>query len=184
MEVKVNVEFRFYEEINDYLPPDWRKVMISRTVRAGKAVGEVIAGFGVPVKEVDLILANGVSVCIDYPLCNGDRIAVYPVFESFDIGTVSLLAGRPLRHIGFVVDRDLEKLAAALHDVGYDVLQTANRKQVSALVNEKGRVLLTRKPEWFEKERVTRGYCVRGNTLDEQLREVLERFNLDRSRLK
>lgn len=42
-----------------------------------------------PHTEVDLILVNGVSVGFDYRLQAGDRVSVYPVFESLDVGPVN-----------------------------------------------------------------------------------------------
>lgn len=54
-------------------------------------VEDVIETLGVPHSEVDLILVNGNAVPFSHPLKEGDRISVYPVFETFDISKVTKL---------------------------------------------------------------------------------------------
>lgn len=77
-----SAEFRFYEELNDFLPPERRKQSFLYTFAGAPAVKDAIKAQGVPHTEVDLILVNGLSVGFDYHLQPGDRVAVYPVFES------------------------------------------------------------------------------------------------------
>jgi hypothetical protein len=50
------------------------------------SVRDFLESFGVPLTEVDLILVNGVSAGLDRLVRPGDRLSVYPVFESFDLG--------------------------------------------------------------------------------------------------
>lgn len=90
------VEFRFYEELNDHLPPGLRKRSFSVELTGTPKVGEVIAAFGVPLDEVDLLLVDGISRDFEHRLQGGERVAVYPIFERFDISPLVRLAGRPL----------------------------------------------------------------------------------------
>lgn len=90
------VAFRFYEELNDHLPPRWRKRTFPVDLEGEPTVGELIASLGVPLPEVDLLLVDGQSCGFDWPLHGGERVAVYPVFERFDITPLVRLAGRPL----------------------------------------------------------------------------------------
>ena len=88
-----------------------------------KLVSEIkdpIEVLGVPHCEVDLILVNNESVGFDYKLKDGDRVAVYPVFESFDISPLQRLRPKPLRKTAFIVDVNLGKLARALRMLGFD----------------------------------------------------------------
>lgn len=55
-------------------------------------------------KEVDLILANGKCVDFEYILQDGDRISVYPAFQSLNIETVTRLRESPLRRTKFTAD--------------------------------------------------------------------------------
>src|SRR3989338_9144205 len=111
--------FRFYEELNDFLPPERRKTTFTREFRNRASVKDMIEALGVPHTEVDLILVNGASVDFSYLVQDGDRISVYPMFESFDIRPLVHLRPRPLREPKFVLDTHLGKLAVYLRLLGF-----------------------------------------------------------------
>ena len=71
-------EFRFYEELNDYLRPEQRKRSITREIAGTPSVKDAIEALGVPHTEIDLILVDGRSVRFDRRLRGGERVAVYP----------------------------------------------------------------------------------------------------------
>ena len=102
------VTIRFYEELNDFLPPQRRKRDIEVTFPGRRSVKDLIESFCVPHVEVDLVLVNGASVDFSYIVADGDRISVYPVFESFDIAGLTRLRPRPLRETRFVLDVHVE----------------------------------------------------------------------------
>ncbi len=54
----------------------------------------------------------------------GERMAVYPVWESLDITSVTRLRERPLRRSRFVADVHLGKLARLLRLLGFDTLHS------------------------------------------------------------
>jgi len=113
---------RFYEELNDFLPLERRKVDFSHEFQRRASIKDLIEALGVPHTEVDLILVNGASVDFSYIVRDGDRISVYPMFEAFDIQTVSRVRPQPLRVIRFVLDVHLGKLARYLRLLGFDTL--------------------------------------------------------------
>ena len=88
--------FRLYEELNDYLPAPRKKRTFSLSFKGSTTVREAICSLGVPPEEVDLVLVNGESVAFDHTIGNGDRISIYPIFESLDISTVVKLRDKPL----------------------------------------------------------------------------------------
>src|SRR5579863_9965608 len=104
-------EFRFYEELNDFLTPVRRRGTFVHAFQGTPAVKEVIESLGVPHTEVDLILIDGRSVRFWHRLEGQERVAVYPMFERFDIRPLYRLRPRPLRRTRFVVDVHLGKLA-------------------------------------------------------------------------
>lgn len=89
-------EFRFYEELNDHLPPRLRKRSFDVDLVGTPKVGELCAALGVPLAEIDLLLVDGESSRFDDRLSGGERVAVYPVFERLDITPLVRLPGRPL----------------------------------------------------------------------------------------
>ena len=94
--VPKGVLFRFYEELNDYLPEKARKKELRSDLNKPTPVGKAIAALGIPSGEVDLILVNGESVGLGHRLKNGDRVSVYPIFERFDISGVTKVREKPL----------------------------------------------------------------------------------------
>ncbi len=90
------VQFRFYEELNDYLPQELRKRDFWVSFDRPTTVGKKIASLGIPLTEVDLILVNGKSVSFRYRLQDGDRVSVYPIFEQLDISGVTKVRKEPL----------------------------------------------------------------------------------------
>jgi len=172
--------FRFYEELNDFLPPLHCKQNIAYRFRGQPAIKDPIAVLGVPHSEVDLILVNDESVSFDYKLQDGDRVAVYPVFESFDISPLQRLRPKPLRKTAFMVDVNLGKLARGLRMLGFDAAydnQLDDGEIVDIAVREK-RIVLTRDRKLLFRKAVTHGFWIRAVDVDTQLREVLQRLDL------
>jgi uncharacterized protein with PIN domain len=175
--------FRFYAELNDHLPSEQQYKTVEKAFFTSSSVKDMIESFGVPHTEVDLIVANGQSVDFSYLVQNGDRIAVYPIFESFDVSTERRLRPQPLRNPTFVLDVHLGKLAAYLRMLGFDAeygrsLTDARLAQISA---GEHRILLTRDRGLLKRDAITHGYWVRENNSRRQIAEVMHRFNLARA---
>ena len=100
------VTFRFYEELNDYLPEECRKRDFEVRFDEPVTVGKAIESLGVPRSEVDLILVNGQSVSFRYRLKDGDRVSVYPIFEQIDISGVTRVRKQPLIKLRFPENKD------------------------------------------------------------------------------
>jgi len=174
--------FRFYAELNDFLPPSRRQVSFAHHFNGRVSVKDMIESLGAPHTEVDLILVNGESVDFHYLVQDGDRISVYPVFESFDITPLLRVRSRPLRQPRFVLDVHLGRLAAYLRLLGFDALYSSDCDDatLAALSRDERRTLLTRDRGLLKRRQVTHGYCVRTTNPREQVREVLRRFDLYR----
>lgn len=176
-------EFRFYEELNDFLPAERRQVPFSYPFAACSSVKDVVEALGVPHPEVDLVLVNGYSVGWDYRVQEGDRISVYPVFESFDITPVVRLRPQPLRVTRFLLDTHLGKLTGYLRLLGFDTEypRDAPDSDLARRAAAEQRILLTRDVGLLKRSLVTHGYYVRAAQPLQQTREVLDRFDLRRS---
>jgi len=175
------VLFRFYEELNRYLPDAYRKADQEVRVPSGSRVLDALRRLGVPSAEVDLVLVNGQPAGWDHVLIAGDRVSVYPEFERLDVTGVTKLPNRPLRRPRFIVDRDLEGLARCLQRLGWDTRFDGSLSPSGLLaVSNKGkRIFLTRDPRLLVHDRVERGICLRGSGPPEALaREVLHALDL------
>lgn len=172
--------FRFYEELNDFLPQHQRKQDIAYTFTGNPAIKDPIEAIGIPHTEVELIIVNGDSVGFGYRLQDGDRVAVYPMFESMDVSPLVRLRDKPLRNLKFICDVHLGKLARLMRIVGLDTLYRTDYTDaeiVEFAVKEK-RIILTRDRRLLHHRVVDHGYCIRSQDTDEQMHEVLKRFDL------
>ncbi len=174
--------FRFYEELNDFLIPEQRKRTLRYRFNGHPGILDAIETFSVPAAEVDLIIVNAESVGFAYRLQPDDRVAVYPMFESFDITPLVKLRERPLRRTTFVVAANLGELARRLRMMGLDVLSD-NRfgdDEIAAISLAQRRIVLTRDRRLLPAKSLTHGYWVRSVHPAEQVREIVRRFDLYR----
>lgn len=177
------VAVRFYEELNDFLPPERRKISFEHTFREAGSVKDLIESLGVPHTEIDLILVNGHSVAFDYLVQDGDHISVYPVFEALDISPVIKLRPKPLRETRFVLDTHLGRLAAYLRMLGFDTLYRNDYDDptLAKISADEKRILLTCDKGLLMRKQVTHGYYVRERQPKRQLLEIISRFDLTSS---
>ena len=176
------VTLRFYEELNDFLPDRHRRRAFTLSLLKPRSVKDLIESQHVPHTEVDLILVDGESVGFDHLLRGGERIAVYPAFESLDIGPVSRLGRPPLRRLCFIADVHVGTLARRLRLLGFDCIyeppwDDAHLARRSA---DEKRILLTRDRRLLMRSIVDHGIFVRSVHPEEQLRDIVRRLDLAR----
>ena len=176
------VQIRFYEELNDFLSPALRKKDITHEFERRTSVKDMIESFGVPHTEVEVILVNGKSVDFSRIVHDGDRISVYPVFESLDVTPLLRLRPEPLRNPKFVLDTNLGRLARYLRLLGFDCLYSNDFEDAAVARISAGqqRTLLTRDRSLLQRKVITHGYFVRAERPRLQVPEVLSRFDLYR----
>ncbi len=174
------IQFRFYEELNDFLPEEKRKVRFAHNYIDRASVKDVIESLGVPHTEVDMILVNSNSVGFDYLINDADDISVYPLFEALDISDIQHLRPKPLRKPKFIADVHLGKLTRYLRMVGFDVLYENNFEddEIVKISLEEKRAILTKDRGILKQSEVTHGYWVRSSKVKEQVVEIIKRFDL------
>ena len=175
-----HVDVRVYAELNDFLPPEHRGRTVRRPFRSHQTVKDVIEAAGIPHTEVDLVVVAGQPVGFAHRPADGDRIAVYPVFETLDIGPVARLRPAPLRDPRFVVDVHLGRLARLLRLLGFDATWTndLDDDRLAAIGRTEHRIVLTRDRGLLKRREVTHGLFVRGDRPFDQVVDVLRRLDL------
>ena len=183
------VQVRFYQELGDFLAPQRRGREFEVAVNDGTTTKALVEHCGVPHGEVDLLLVDGESVDFACKLRDGQRVSVYPVFESFDISALTRVRPAPLRVVRFLVDANLAKLASLLRMCGLDATDASmlcrtacgaeheDARLVTAALREQ-RIILTRDRRLLERKAVTHGCFVRSQDPEQQLLFVLRRFDL------
>ncbi len=174
------INIRFYEELNDFLPQDQHKTDFSHELKQARSIKDLIESIGVPHTEIDLIIVNGESVDFNYLVHDGDRISVYPVFEALDISPLNHCQPEPLRKTRFVLDNHLGRLAAYLRMLGFDTLYRNDYDDpgLARISLDEHRILLTCDRQLLMRKQITHGYFVRSRKPQQQLLEVLSRFDL------
>lgn len=175
-------EFRFYEELNDFLPERRQRRSFRYTFTGSPAVKDAIEAIGVPHTEIDVILVDGVSVGFDRQLTGAERVAVYPVFERIDVTPLTRLRPAPLRVTRFVADVHLGTLARYLRLIGFDSVwrNDLDDAQIIDIAVREQRIILTRDRGILRNGRVTRGYWLRATDPLAQLEEIVRALDLTR----
>ncbi len=174
---------RFYAELNDGLPPPYRMRDHIRVLDPGATVHDLLVSAGITEGAVDLILVNGESSGAHRVLFTGDRVSIYPVFESFDISSLSRVRPVPLRDPRFVLDAHLGKLASQLRMLGFDAAYRNDFRdeELIRISREESRLLLSRDRLLMNTPGLERAHLIRETDPAMQLAEVLVRFDLRNS---
>jgi len=172
--------FRFYEELNDLLPRHRRKVDFRAAFKEKRSIKDMIESLGVPHTEVDLILVNGQSVDFTYILEDGDRVSVYPTFESLNIENVTCLRGMPLRKTRFIADVNLGDIAKLMRTLGFDVSfdPGLSNREIINISNREKRIILTKSKSLLKFKEVSHGVFIRPGTRVEQVKRIMDRLDI------
>jgi uncharacterized protein with PIN domain len=137
-------------------------------------VKDLIEAMGVPHAEVREVLVNGEQVLLNHRLQPEDRVEVYP----YDGTEEELLQGIAARR--FVLDVHLGTLARSLRMLGFDTVyeNDLHDKQLVELAKAEQRIVLTRDVNLLKQKAIPAGYWLRSQHTEEQLAEVLKRFQL------
>jgi uncharacterized protein len=175
-----HVDVRVYAELNDFLPPEVRGTTLRRPFRPHQTVKDVIEAAGVPHTEVDLVVVDGEPVGFSHRPSPGDRLAVYPVFETLDIAPIARLRPSPLREPRFLVDVNLGRLARLLRLLGFDVRfdPDLDDDTLAEVSQAEHRVLLTRDRGLLKRRNVTHGLFVREERPLDQVVAIVRRLEL------
>ncbi len=175
-------QFRFYADLNDFLPPRLRQRTFLYPVNNGsQSVKHLIEALGVPHTDVELILANGRSIDFHYLVQAGDRISIYPPFTTIDVSPIVRLRPVLVPPHRFILDNHLGKLARYLRLMGLDTLYWSNHvddAELARIAHEEQRIMLTRDRGLLKRSNIVYGYCLRTRVPEQQFIAVLKRFQL------
>jgi len=174
------VTFRFYGELNDFLPGRWQGKAFAYPYNGPQSVKHLMESIGVPHPEVELILASGTPVGFDHQPRDGERIAVYPAFHELPLDGLPALRPPPPDPIAFLTDNHLGRLTRYLRLLGFDAVYGGDWADdiLAEQSHDENRVLLTRDRGLLKRALVGFGYCLRSTDSREQLFAVLRRYRL------
>jgi uncharacterized protein with PIN domain/molybdopterin converting factor small subunit len=171
---------RFFAQLNDFLPQEKRGREMEYEFEVSGSVKDAIEALGVPHTEIDIIVVNGESVDFSYRLRDGDRVSVYPVFQSIDVPSLVHLRPQVPSDMHFILDTHLGKLAAYLRMLGFDTKYSNafEDDELAQISSQEGRILLTRDQGLLKRSIIAHGYWVRATMPREQVVEIVNYFDL------
>lgn len=131
------------------------------------SVLHMVESLGVPRTEVGALLVGGGTVSPEYRPRHGDEVLVLPVSRP-----------QPLTAPGFLLDVHLGALARRMRLVGLDAAYRNDAGDDELVVEavSQQRTLLTRDRGLLRRRALPAGAYVRGETANDQLADVLDRF--------
>lgn len=174
----VTVSFRFYAELNDFLPSHGRHRRFVHVLNRRSSVKDAIEAVGVPHPEIDLILVNGTAVDFGTPLEDGAAVAVYPRFRSLDLGDLPRVGAPPPDPRRFIADIHLRKLASYLRLAGFDVIVIEDDAETGRVAARDGRIVLTRDRGLLKRSAISLGLWIRQTDPQAQFADVVACFDL------
>jgi uncharacterized protein len=177
--IVVTAHFRFYAELNAFLAPALRQQRFSRVCPRDASVKHMIEALGVPHTEVELILVNGEPVDFSHRLSDGERVSIYPRFIALGVASPVPLRPTPAGQ-RFIADAHLGLLAKHLRMLGFDVLYRNDYSdaEVARIAAADERIVLTRDRDLLIRKEIVHGCYLHALAADEQVREVMRRFDL------
>lgn len=168
--------FRFYGELNDFLPPARRHAIFDYVFDRRASIKDVIEALGVPHTEPARIEVGGRVAGFGHILADRERVDVQP-------GTASRGSDlrppvpRPPR---FVLDTHLGTLARYLRLFGFDSRYRNDHDDatLAAISAREGRILLTRDRALLKRGAVVHGRFLRADEPRRQLGDVFIHFSL------
>ena len=170
------VRFRFHGDLLFFLRRGHRGRTLTKTLREKTSVKDAIESLGVPHPEIDLICCDGIAMPFEYSLIADAVVDVYGVIDSPAQPGEGMQQRRVTK---FVADGHLGKLTRDLRLQGFDVTYgTDASDSLLAASCADDRALLTRDRRLLMHKIVRHGYCPRSHDPDEQIIEVIRRFDL------
>jgi uncharacterized protein with PIN domain len=163
-------DFTFMGGLDEFLPPKKRGRKIHLVFEDHQTIKHLVEALGIPHVEIGEMLVGGSLVGPGYRPRNDDQIEIRPV------------ASGSSEEPRFLLDSHLGRLASHLRMLGFDCLYRNDFEdsEMANLLADDPRTLLTRDRRLLMRKAIQRGYCVRSLEPDQQLVEVMKRFELAR----
>lgn len=173
----------FHGDLPKLLRHKWRgQRNITMPVNRRASIKDLVESLGLPHTEVGRLVASGQERDFSFIVHHGDEIDIHPVSTPWDIRTSCILRPGLLTKIAFVVDVNVGKLARLLRMVGLDTAYDRrwDDSELALVAEREKRILLTKDRGLLSRKMVVFGRYIRKEEPKEQLKEVIQLFNLDR----
>jgi uncharacterized protein with PIN domain len=176
MEQGKQAQFSFSGELNQLLPKVKRNITFTYAFNGNQSIKHLIESLGIPHTEIGKISINGHPVDLHYLVQDRDEVSVSPPQGESPLGMPTL----PPTDALFALDNHLGRLAAYLRMLGIDThyQNYIQDEELVAYALENSRVVLTRDRQILMRKVLIYGYLVRSKDPQQQIVEIVNRFNL------
>lgn len=145
-----------------------------------QTIKHLVESLGVPHTEIGQLRTKETEIGLGYLVKNRDMLDAFPATPERDHLSGMFSNGRMVIPARFILDNHLGKLANDLRLLGIDALYNNQYDDRELAENAVSRdlILLSRDRQLLMRKSIQYGYLVRSLFPDEQLREILERFDL------
>ena len=177
--MKKKAWFRFHHSLNDFLRRSQRDQFIEYSFNGNPPIKDAIEAIGIPHVEVNAIIIRHNPVQFTYLLKENEQVEVYPSSHKPFLPAEYTLQPY-LTYKKFVLDVHLGSLARKLRLFGFDTAYQTNftDHQIASIAQTEERIVLTRDIGLLKHKAITWGYWLRSQHIMEQLKEVIDRFEI------
>ncbi len=153
---------------------------ICYTVTRRASIKDIIESMGIPHTEIGEICSEGEKFDFGFIPETSMTINIFGILPPFDVTCPTYLRSAPLKKIRFIADLNVSKLATLLRMSGIDaeISQDLSDKEIASLAHEKQRIVLSKDLGLLKHRKITFGRYVRSVYPEEQLKEIINFFNL------
>ncbi|MEX2550158.1 MAG: Mut7-C RNAse domain-containing protein [Nitriliruptoraceae bacterium] len=145
-----------------------------------RSVKDLVESIGIPHPEIGLLVVDQRSVGFDQRVFGGEQVTVHPPGHEVSIDPRLDLWPEPVEPRRFVLDVHLGTLARRLRVLGYDswYRSEASDPELAGVAVGEDRILISRDRQLLMRRTILHGYCPRSDDPDQQLDEVVHRYQL------
>jgi uncharacterized protein len=142
--------------------------MITIDFREQQSIKHLAESLGAPHPEIGRVQVNGQEGTLNTITQDGDHVELHPIPNGCRVEP------------RFVLDNHLGRLTAYLRMLGFDCLYQKDYydEELAEIAQREERILLSRDRRLLMRKVIAYGYCLRSLESIEQLKEVIQRFDL------
>ena len=170
----------FHQPLQELLRSRIRESLQPIEFKGHQTIKHLVESMGIPHTEIGMLQVMESRIGFGYLVKDGDIVHAYPATAEQDHLSGMFEDGQMVIRPHFILDNHLGKLAGDLRMLGFDAgysNQCQDQELAEAAIAQK-RILLTRDRQLLMRKFIQYGYLVRSLNPDEQLLEILQRFNL------
>jgi uncharacterized protein with PIN domain len=175
-----HVRFHFEVQFDIFLSPEKRGGEFDYAFTGNPSLKHLIEAMRVPHTEIGEVKINGEWKSLAEWTQDGDIIKIYPITNGITGTAISHPREADNNPLRFILDNHLGKLASYLRMLGFDALYRNDFQddELAELAIQQERILLTRDRGLLMRRAIVSGCLIRSMLPEEQVVEVLQRYQL------